>query len=185
MRIIRASEQTVVPWKNGGGTATNIVASPEGAGFDAFDWRLSGAHVAQAGPFSHFPDADRIMLILSEGELVLEGAGPELVTLTKASKPFAFPGDVAVSATVPKGPIDNLNVMVDRRHYRAKAWRSALPFAETLRPEGTLLVYCESGEIRVGSEALAVGDTAVSTEPLTMSAAPDSQAILVLVTPRS
>ncbi len=184
MRIIRAHEQVIVPWKNGGGTATNIVASPEGAGFDAFDWRLSGAHVAQAGPFSHFPDADRIMLILSEGELVLEGLGPEPVTLTKASEPFPFLGDVAVTATVPKGPIDNLNVMVDRRRFRSKAWRSALPFAETLRPEGTLLVYCERGAISAGGENLQVGDTAVSAEPLTMSAAPGSQAIVILITPK-
>ena len=184
MRIIRAHEQVIVPWKNGGGTAANIVASPEGAGFDAFDWRLSGAHVGQPGPFSLFPHTDRTMLILSEGELVLDGLGQEPVTLAKSSPPFAFPGDVAVTAAVPKGPIDNLNVMVDRRRFRSKVWRTALPFGETLRPEGTLLVYCESGEISVGSEVLARGDTAVSTEPLTMSAASGSQAIVILITPR-
>ena len=185
MRIIRAHEQVIVPWKNGGGTATNIVASPEGAGFGAFDWRLSGAHVAAAGPFSHFPHTDRTMLILSEGELVLHGLGPEAATLTKASDPFEFPGDVPVTAAVPKGAIDDLNVMVDRRRCRSKVWRTALPFAETLRPKGTLLVYCESGEISVGSEVLARGDTAVSTEPLTTSAAPGSQAIVILITPKS
>jgi uncharacterized protein len=169
MRIIRKSEHVTVPWKNGGGTATNIVAEPESAGFDAFDWRLSGAHVGKAGPFSLFPDVDRTMLILRGGALVIHGLPGGDVTLTMDSAPFDFPGDVAVSATVPDGPIDNLNVMVDRRRFRSAARRVVIGRPETIRPRGVLLVCCERGTMAVGDEKLGEGDTLVTQEAVQLS----------------
>ncbi|TIV74879.1 MAG: HutD family protein, partial [Mesorhizobium sp.] len=32
MRILRAADYRVMPWKNGGGTTTEIAVSPDGAG---------------------------------------------------------------------------------------------------------------------------------------------------------
>jgi uncharacterized protein len=169
MRIIRKSEHVTVPWKNGGGTATNIVAVPESAGFDAFDWRLSGAHVGRAGPFSLFPDVDRTMLILRGGALVIHGLPGGDATLTRDSAPFDFPGDVQVSATVPDGPIDNLNVMVDRRRFRSAARRAVIGRPETVRSKGMLLVYCERGAVAVEGETLAEGDTLVTEAAVELS----------------
>jgi uncharacterized protein len=187
MRIIRASEHQTVPWKNGGGTATNIIASPEGAGFNAFDWRLSGAHVGLAGPFSIFPDVDRTMLILGGGVLALHGLAPEPVVLTSQSAPYDFPGDVPVSSTIPEGPIDDLNIMSRRDTFRHSVRRSGLAIDETIAPKGTLLVYIETGTVFVtrisGQDTLYVGDTLVSTALVALSATPGSLAVIINIWP--
>jgi uncharacterized protein len=179
MRIIRKSEHVTVPWKNGGGTATDIVAEPEGAGFDAFDWRLSGAHVGRAGPFSLFPHVDRTMLILRGEALVIHGLPGGDVTLTRDSAPFDFPGDVQVSATVPGGPIDNLNVMVDRRRFRSVARRAVIGRPETIRPRGVLLIYCERGVTTVGNKRLAEGDTLMADKAVTLESQEECNVIVV------
>ena len=180
MRLIRAGEHVAVPWKNGGGTATNIVAAPEGAGFDAFDWRLSGAQVARTGPFSIFPFIDRTMLILSPGRLELDGFGGS-VTLTKASPPFDFPGDIAVSARAPDGPIDNLNLMFDRRRFRSATRRLAVREATPIEPRGVLLVYCEAGMLEAGGLRLAANDTLVAGGPVALTGA--GEAIVMEIWP--
>jgi uncharacterized protein len=187
MRIIRASEHQTVPWKNGGGTATNIIASPEGAGFDAFDWRLSGAHVGRDGPFSIFPDVDRTMLILGGGALALHGLEPDPVVLTTLSAPFDFPGDVPVSATLPAGPVDDLNIMSHRGRFRHSVRRSRLAIDETIAPKGTLLVYVEAGTVFTtrmsGRDTLGVGDTLVSTTPIALSAIEGSIVVVINIWP--
>ncbi len=183
MRIIRASEHKPMPWKNGGGTATAIVESPDGAGFDAFDWRISGAHVGRDGPFSVFPDVDRTMFILRGKELCLHGLVPDPVRLTVTSEPFDFPGDVAVSATLTDGPVDDLNIMVDRRRFQRKACRLAAWSVARIEPRGVLLVYAETGEVMVRTATdqatLHVNDTLVCDEAADVTVGTDSQAILV------
>ncbi len=51
MQILRASDHRVMPWKNGGGSTTEIAVFPIDSGLDAFDWRVSMATVAADGPF--------------------------------------------------------------------------------------------------------------------------------------
>ena len=69
---------TATPWKNGGGVTREIVCQPPGAGMDAFDWRVSIAHIASDGPFSAFAGVDRIITLL-------EGAGVRLHSTDGAS----------------------------------------------------------------------------------------------------
>ena len=45
LRILRNTDYPSRPWKNGGGTTRDIIASPPCASFDDFDWRLSLAQV--------------------------------------------------------------------------------------------------------------------------------------------
>jgi uncharacterized protein len=183
MRIIRASGHKPMPWKNGGGTATAIVESPPGAGFDAFDWRISGAHVGRDGPFSVFPDVDRTMFILRGKELCLHGLGPDAVRLTVSSAPFDFPGDVPVSATLSDGPVDDLNIMVDRRRFQRAARRLVAGSAARLEPRGVLLVYAETGTVHISTATdratLHIHDTLVCEEATNVSVSADSQAILI------
>jgi uncharacterized protein len=187
MRIIRASQHKTMPWKNGGGTATAIVESPDGAGFDAFDWRISGAHVGRDGPFSVFPHVDRTMFVLRGKELCLHGLFPEPVRLTVASAPFDFPGDVPVSATLTDGPVDDLNIMVDRRRFQRAARRLAAGKSARIEPRGVLLVYAEAGEVQVRTAAdqaaLHIHDTLVCEETADITVAAESQAILIEIWP--
>jgi uncharacterized protein len=183
MRIIRASEHKPMPWKNGGGTATAIVESPVGAGFDAFDWRISGAHVGRDGPFSVFPDVDRTMFILRGKELCLHGLAPDPVRLTVTSEPFDFPGDVPVSATLTDGPVDDLNIMVDRRRFQRATRRLAAGASVRIEPRGVLLVYAEKGEMQVrttkGHAAIQANDAVVCEETADIVVRAGSQAILI------
>ena len=185
MRIIRASEQVAVPWKNGGGVASAIAGEPEGTGFEAFDWRLSGALVERGGPFSHFPDIDRIMLILSGAGLVLEGIAPAPIVLDTGSQPLAFPGDAPVAATLAAGPIRNLNLMTDRRRLRATAERLAIGAAVALPAPagGRLIVYTESGLLAVAGQRLEAGDTLVAHEGVTLGG--EGRAIIFRLEPRA
>jgi uncharacterized protein len=187
MRIIRASEHKPMPWKNGGGTATAIVESPPGAGFDAFDWRISGAHVGRDGPFSIFPDVDRTMLILRGKELCLHGLASNPVRLTVTSAPFDFHGDVQVSATLTDGPVDDLNIMVDRRRFQRAARRLSAGSVAQIEPRGVLLVYAEKGEMQVrtakGHAAIQANDTVVCEEMADIAVGADSQAILIEIWP--
>lgn len=116
--VLRSAEFSVQPWKNGGGTTTEIAAHPPGAGFDAFDWRISMARVDAAGPFSMFHGIDRSIGLLDGRGIDLHLAKRGAVALDMMSAPYAFPGDVPVSATLRDGPILDLNIMTRRGRWR-------------------------------------------------------------------
>lgn len=112
-------------WKNGGGETVEIAVSPEGAGLDAFDWRVSMARVAASGPFSIFPGVDRTLCVLTPGEIRLEQAGRGAVSLDARSAPYSFPADVSVIGHVTGDGITDLNVMTRRakaRHQVSRLW---------------------------------------------------------------
>ncbi len=190
MRVIRRAECRTVPWKNGGGTATDIIASPEGAGFDAFDWRLSGAHVGRNGPFSLFPGTDRIMAVLSGTGLNLHGLRDYAVTLDKGITPYAFPGDVAVSATLSDGAIDNLNLMLNRARFSGTMLDTLVADESWLSPpeSGWTLVHLCEGTLGAQSEneqiVLHSGDTLMSQVPLMLHTSQPRRVIICEVRPR-
>ena len=109
VEVLRADEHLRMPWKNGGGVTSEVARFPaEGE----FDWRISIAEVAEGGPFSAFPEIDRVILRLGEAPLVLriEGAEHEL----QRFQPLAFDGEAATTASLPGGPTRDLNVMTRR-----------------------------------------------------------------------
>lgn len=117
MKLIRASDCLTTPWKNGGGSTTEIAAEPAGASLEAFDWRISMARVAADGPFSEFPDIDRTLAVVKGNGLVLTVGNDAPVMLERASDPISFPGDVATSARLVAGEITDLNVMTRRGRF--------------------------------------------------------------------
>jgi environmental stress-induced protein Ves len=108
-----------MPWKNGLGVTTEIAIEPAGATLDHFDWRLSMARIDASGPFSSFPNIDRLLMVL-DGECALSlGDGPA-VSLTSQSSAVRFRGEQAAMATLLKGPearerpVLDLNLMTRR-----------------------------------------------------------------------
>ncbi|RWE41036.1 MAG: HutD family protein [Mesorhizobium sp.] len=161
MRILRAAGYRVMPWKNGGGTTTEIAVSPDGAGLDDFDWRISMARVETSGPFSSFAGIDRTLSVLEGEGIVLDIAGRPSARLTTASAPLAFPGDVPTSAALIGGPITDLNVMTRRgrmTHQVERLARSAPLDVEA--SAGTTLV------LPLGGEFIVPGDKPVRVGPL-------------------
>ncbi|MCI9866699.1 HutD family protein [Rhizobium skierniewicense] len=117
MKLYRAHDHKRMPWKNGGGETVEIAVFPPGAGVDDFDWRISMATVASDGPFSIFPGIDRTLSILDGAGLSLKMEGGQCVALNGASLPLSFAADIAVAATLPDGPVTDLNVMTRRGRY--------------------------------------------------------------------
>ncbi|MFD7105585.1 HutD/Ves family protein [Streptomyces celluloflavus] len=116
--ILRAAGRTAVAWRNGGGVTREVAVHPPGAGWDAFDWRVSLAEVTADGPYSPLPGVRRILTVVA-------GAGTELTvagtTRLRADRyrPLAFPGGAATAGRLLDGPVVNLNVML--REGRARA----------------------------------------------------------------
>ncbi len=142
MQHIKAETYRHMPWKNGGGETIEIAVFPEGAGTDAFDWRVSMAAVASDGPFSGFLQIDRTLCLLTGHGICLQ-IGRMTYTLDAKSPPLAFAGDVATTATLTDGPVTDLNVMTRRgvfkHHVERIAGASDLTFNHR---SGTLLILC-------------------------------------------
>lgn len=144
MRILHAAAYRRMPWKNGVGETVEMIVSPDGASFDTFDWRLSMAHVGAPGPFSQFPGIDRTLSVIQGRGLTLKLPSQDVV-LDRTTAPFAFPGDVAVDATLLDGPIDDLNVMTRRSRCRHRVHRHRLTATTTLAPRGEIVVLVAIG----------------------------------------
>jgi uncharacterized protein len=174
LKIIRVTDYITRPWKNGGGTTREVVLFPAGATYDSFGWTVSAARVANEGPFSIFPNADRTMAILSGTSLALHGLGPTPALLTTASEPFTFPGDVPVTATLGGEPIENMNMMVRRDQYGHRMRRVTASDALSVTPRGTSIIFLQSGAADVSvanqpSVRLATEDSVVCDRPLVVT----------------
>ena len=71
-RRLRLAEVPATPWKNGGGVTRQIATGGGAEGGADWDWRVSLAEVSEDGPFSIFPQTDRVIA-------VIEGAGMDLL----------------------------------------------------------------------------------------------------------
>ncbi len=167
INIIRARDGRTMFWKNGGGTTLEILRE---AG-DPPALRISIANVTEDGPFSRFPDVDRVILLL-------EGAGFTLdfdthsVTLDSPFTPFRFGGDSPCYCRLVDGPVRDLNIMVDRRLYGIEAKVvSDLHLPETSPPNRQFLIALGDSSVRIddASHPLGRGDLFLHKAPLTLS----------------
>ena len=114
MEIIRHASLKAVPWA--GGVTRTIAAGPDSKNWD---WRLSMAEVAKAGPFTPMPGIDRIITVV-EGELIALTVDGVEQALEKY-RPFRFSGDSTTSATLPTGALKDLNLMTRRGAFKGYA----------------------------------------------------------------
>ena len=188
MRIIRASACRTMPWKNGGGTTTEIAAHPPGASLDGFDWRISMAHVGSDGPFSVFPGIDRTLSVLTGRGIVLAFGEGESKRLERSTEPYPFAADRPVEGQLVDGPIDDLNVMTRRGRWLHKVTRfsGTGPFQLDQTGELVVLVARSDGWTIARPphrETLATGDSALleSVEGVVLTNPHDSGEIFAIV----
>ncbi len=112
LEIFKQSDFKTMPWKNGGGITTEIFRLPSKIN-DSFSFRLSRAEVSTNGPFSIFPDIDRILLLVSGDGFKLSSNERE-VELNKKLNPLYFKGEEVFSCQLIGGPCVDFNVMTDR-----------------------------------------------------------------------
>jgi len=157
MHVIRPSGYRIMPWKNGGGTTTEIYVSPEGAG--KFDWRVSIATVNEDGPFSSFNGYERhIMTLAGEGmRLKVEGRGKFDL---KPFKPFSFSGDTRVLGSLLNGPVLDFNLMVRRDFGQGTLSAPDCEAGHTLGPgQGLHLVHVLKGECEIEGKQVGPNDS--------------------------
>lgn len=141
------------PWRNGGGTTREITSRP--AGTDAFGWRASVADIGRGGPFSAFAGVDRTLTLLAGDGVRLTSSGVFDRLLVRAGEPFAFSGDLALTAELPGGPCRVLNLMARRGHWTARVDRVTGPVAPG--PGHSGMLYVLSGQWRAPGQATADG----------------------------
>ena len=191
MRKLDASSYRTMPWKNGGGTTTEIARSPAGESLDDFDWRISVARVAAGGPFSRFAGVDRSIAILAGEGIVLEIDATGPTRLDRRSQPFAFPADVAVTASLLGDAIEDFNVMTRRGRWRHRLVRVRHGAEATIQDLGDpadvslLFVVAGSAVAERGGlrERLAPRDTLIFElgrgGPLELSPSPEAELLAV------
>lgn len=164
LRFLPAAARRPAPWKNGGGSTTEVAVFPPGADLDAFDWRVSLAEVATSGPFSVFPGIDRTLCLLSGAGVTLGMADAE-ASLTPVAPVCRFPGDLATSAGLHAGPISDLNVMSRRERFAHTLERFRLVRDAELVSAAFTLVLALDGGLRVATAdeevQLSPGDAAL------------------------
>jgi environmental stress-induced protein Ves len=166
VRHLTPSHYLTTPWKNGGGTTTQLLVAPEGTSVgDRFLYRMSVADVASDGPFSTFPGYARHLVVVSgEGmRLALPDGDVEL----RPFAPVAFSGDDAAYGVLASGAVRDVNLIVDR----ARATGSLV----CLEVDAPLDLACDAGEtciVHVLAGALDVADvsdTLVLDAPRTLA----------------
>ncbi|MZY06439.1 HutD family protein [Acinetobacter pittii] len=102
-------------WKNGAGFTLEIARS-QGEG--DFEWRISMADVTTSGPFSLFPNKQRIISVLDGQGMVLHVDDLPAKTLNQGDI-FAFHGESQVQSELVDGAIRDLNLIYDPAKFHA------------------------------------------------------------------
>jgi environmental stress-induced protein Ves len=153
----RIDLQRVAPraWKNGAGLTRELAVSPDAAGFDDFDWRISIAEIARDAPFSAFPGIDRCIVLLHGGGVWLRSPSGRIGhRLDRPCEPFRFAGDEVVEASLIDGPSTDFNVMVRTGRWRADV--QAVVDGDTTAPADAALLLCARGQVAAHTDAEAL-----------------------------
>ena len=148
-----------MPWKNGGGTTTEILVEPQGA-TDRYDWRISIADVAQSGPFSDFSGYNRTIMLIEGAGFVLDFDRGPSKRLDRPFEPFPFAGEWKADCTLIDGPVRDFNLIAARKGpktsldvVRLDKGTAAIAVAPTT------IVHMLAGSAWTQDRGLDVGDT--------------------------
>ena len=162
MKLIRPSDYRVMPWRNGGGTTTELFVD----GGERFRLRASIADVRSSGPFSRFDGYDRhIMIVEGKGMTLSCGSHGDL-ELAPFS-PRLFSGDWDVYGELDGGPVRDFNWIVDRARARSSLEVRVIDAPTPVRvPRGsTCVMHVFSGALREAG----AGETIVAVEDLELA----------------
>ncbi|WP_109483123.1 HutD family protein [Paraburkholderia sp. C35] len=149
--VIRSADLVASPWKNGGGVTREVAAFPVGAALDTFVWRVSGADVAQAGPYSRFAGIDRTLVLLSGAGMLLDevsGTQPVVHALREPLDIARFAGETAIDARLVDGATRDFNLMV-RRGAATGEVAVLRDDTRTQLDADVVLLFCAHGELHV------------------------------------
>jgi environmental stress-induced protein Ves len=164
MRHLRPDDYRRMPWKNGGGTTTEI-ARHDGADGE-LDWRVSIADVASDGPFSRFPGCERVIVVIAGAGMVLTHPERGARVTLQPLAPYRFDGDIDTHGTLLAGPVRDFNLITRRGVVRGElaVVDAAASDLETALGPDALLVHCLRGTASVrdgeaGAARLVAGES--------------------------
>ncbi len=121
-------------------------------------WRLSLADVQCDGPFSVFPDTERLLTVVSGKGMDLHG--PDTTFAARPLAPLRFPGDIPVDGICLDGPVQNFNLIFDPRRIEADVSLMDGQLHDSATHESRVALHVLSGGISVaGCAGLNLGDT--------------------------
>jgi environmental stress-induced protein Ves len=147
IHLLSSSSYRRMAWKNGLGMTVEIAVEPEGAGLDAFAWRVSIADVGASGPFSTFAGCDRVIVQLAGEPMTLAHEGLPAHRLSPLV-PHAFAGELLTDCRV-ASPARDFNVMTRRGEVTAEVVVHGLAPRALLRlvREDVSLAYVAEGRL--------------------------------------
>jgi environmental stress-induced protein Ves len=169
MKLLDSSHYRVMPWRNGGGTTTELLVDSS----EPFRFRASIANVESSGPFSRFEGYDRHIMIVHGKGMTLECGAHGDIEL-EPFVPKLFSGDWDVRGTLRDGPVRDFNWIVLRTMRSALEVRVLDARTKVEVPAGsTCVVHVFDGALREASagETLVLEGDAVLTPEAQVRAA--------------
>ena len=154
---LRPADYKTMPWKNGGGTTTELMAESNGAA-EGYDWRLSIAAVAQSGPFSDFSGYDRSIMLVEGKGFTLEFAEAGTHHLVRSFEPLRFDGAWRTNCTLIDGPVKDFN-LIARKNVHAVLDVLRVADSETVAAAPTTVLHLFRGQVAAAGCNLVAGDS--------------------------
>ncbi|PPC04960.1 hypothetical protein ApiMCR8900_11495 [Acinetobacter pittii] len=133
-------------WKNGAGFTLEIARS---LGEADFDWRISMADVTTSGPFSLFPNKQRIISVIDGQGMVLHIDDLPATTLNQGDI-FAFHGESQVQSKLVDGAIRDLNLIYDPAKFHARfQWLNEAAEQAFISSADLIFIFNHVGETEV------------------------------------
>src|SRR3954463_12786596 len=155
---LKPTDYKTMPWKNGGGTTTELMAEGSAAG-DGYDWRLSIASVAASGPFSDFSGYDRSIMLVEGKGFILDFAESGTQRLTRSFEPLRFDGAWRTECTLTDGPVKDFNLIARKNVHAVLDVLRMVPGTETISAASTTVLHLFHGQLAAAGCNLAAGDS--------------------------
>lgn len=160
IELIRTDQYTKMLWKNGAGFTLEIARSQ---GEADFEWRISMADVTTSGPFSLFPNKQRIISVLEGHGMVLHVDDLPAKKL-KQGDIFAFHGESQVQSELVDGAIQDLNLIYDPAKFHARfQWLNDTAEQVFISSADLIFIFNQGGETQVKVDDHSVQLTAHET----------------------
>ena len=160
IELIRTDQYTKMLWKNGAGFTLEIARSQ---GEADFEWRISMADVTTSGPFSLFPNKQRIISVLEGDGMVLHVDDLPAKTLNQGDIFFFF-CESQVQSELVDGAIRDLNLIYDPAKFHARfQWLNDAAEQVFISSADLIFIFNQGGETQVKVDDHSVQLTAHET----------------------
>lgn len=167
--ILIQNSYTVMPWKNGRGTTSQIALDSDESVFpDHFLWRVSSAKVTSNDPFSNFDGCRRALVVVEGKGLFLNDV--EL----KPMVPYFFSGNEPIDCKLIDGPVVDLGVIFNTQKVKVDMDVLRGNEIKVSCSEGLQFFYLAQGEAKLSEGVLKKGDTLKLNTPENVSLAGNS-----------